>query len=149
MATTTPMIVTLDLTKSETQLERDEGYRQHPYRDSKGILTIGIGFNLEADGLSLDESRLVLKYRLWKRYLALITALPWVKYLDDARQGVLLNMAYNMGVTDVLTFRTLLPLIQAGQWDKAADDMASTEWHKEVGARAVRLEQQMRTGVWQ
>ena len=31
----------------EADLERDEGYRQFPYTDSVGKLTIGIGFNLE------------------------------------------------------------------------------------------------------
>lgn len=168
---TTAQIVTIDLARSCEQLQRDEGFQQFPYIDplrkrrveqmlsAVGVtfeqfmqiarLTIGNGFNLQSDGISADESRLVLQQRVWKRYLALITALPWVKFIDEARQGVLLNMAYNMGVTDLITFTTFISLVQSGQYDKAADDMKQTAWYREVGDRAVRLEQQMRTGVWQ
>lgn len=146
---TTATIVTLDLDKTLGQLKRDEGYRQHPYRDSVGVETIGYGFNLQADGLSPDESDCVLLLRVRKRYLTLIAALPWVKSLDEARQGVLLNMAYNLGVAGLLEFRQMLGNVQAGQFNLAAADMLASKWAEQVGSRAQRLAQQMRDGAWQ
>jgi len=148
MATAAPMI-TLDLTKATEQLKRDEGFRQFPYTDTKGKMTIGYGFNLFSDGLSPEESSLVLQHRVWKRYLALIVALPWVKNLDEARQGVLLNMAYNMGVNDLFTFSQTLQHVLNGEYDAAAESMMLSLWAKEVGDRAKRLSDQMRTGEWQ
>lgn len=168
---TAATIVTVDLSKVCEQLERDEGYQQLPYVDplrklrvmnilaAAGLTfeqflqiaepTIGCGFNLASDGLTLEESRLILRTRAWRRYLALITALPWVKQLDESRQGVLLNMAYNVGVTTLETFVTFLTLVKAGSFDAAADDLKGTKWAHQVGERAVRLEQQMRSGEWQ
>jgi lysozyme len=114
-----------------------------------GIETIGYGFNLQADGLSEEESSLVLQYRTWKRYVSLIVALPWVKTLDAARQGVLLNMAYNLGVTGLLEFKLTLAAVQAQLWENAAAHMLESKWADQVGPRAQRLALQMRTGEWQ
>ena len=33
------------------ELRRDEGVRYSPYKDSKGILTVGVGHNIEASAL--------------------------------------------------------------------------------------------------
>lgn len=44
------------------QLERDEGCILHPYKDSKGIWTLGIGRNLEAEGLNESEKKLMKSF---------------------------------------------------------------------------------------
>jgi len=130
-------------------LKSDEGHRQFPYRDTRGVLTIGYGFNLESDGFVPAESAAVLALRVNRRYLELITALPWVQQLDEARQGVLLNMAYNMGVYGLQQFKCMLMALQAGDYGPAADDMLLSKWAGQVGDCAQRLATQMRTGEWQ
>jgi lysozyme len=131
------------------QLKRDEGFRAHPYRDATGALTIGYGFNLESDGLTEEEAASVLHWRVWYRYGDLIAALPWSRRLDEARQGVLLNMAYNVGVHGLLEFSVTLGHVRSGDYAAAADAMLQSKWAAQVGARSFRLAQQMRTGVWQ
>ena len=42
---------TFNLLKLKAELERDEGRRSKPYEDTEGILTIGVGWNLEERGL--------------------------------------------------------------------------------------------------
>ncbi len=130
-------------------LKGDEGYKQFPYRDPRGVLTIGYGFNLESDGLVQAEASAVLALRVNRRYLELITALPWVQQLDEVRQGVLLNMAYNLGVRGLQEFKCMLLALQAGDFGPAADDMLLSRWAGQVGDRAQRLATQMRSGVWQ
>ena len=149
MATLDPRMIPLDTAQVAAALKRDEGFRQYPYRDTRGVLTIGYGFNLHSDGLSEVESTMVLEYRVARRYLELMAALPWVKTLDEARQGVLLNMAYNLGVHGLLEFAVTLRNVQAGDYDEAAEAMRRSQWADQVGARAQRLALQMRTGVWQ
>jgi lysozyme len=130
------------------QLKRDEGLRLTPYRDTVGKLTIGIGRNLEDVGISKDEAEYLLANDLSKAKIELAQALPWVTNLDDARRGVLLNMAFNMGVKGLLKFKNTLALVKAGSYETAAQEMVKSLWAKQVGERADRLAMQMRTGDW-
>ena len=46
----------MDITKRLlSTLERDEGKRAMPYEDSVGLLTVGIGRNIQERGITLDE----------------------------------------------------------------------------------------------
>ena len=42
----------LDLPRLRSSIERHEGRRQRAYRDSEGVLTVGVGHNLEVDLLA-------------------------------------------------------------------------------------------------
>jgi len=131
------------------QLFRDEGVRLKPYRDSVGKLTIGIGRNLDDKGISATEAEMLLSDDIAEVQAKLQAALPWVYQLDDARRGVLENMAFNMGVEGLLQFHHMLGYVQTGKYDQASFEMLQSKWATEVGPRATRLAQQMRTGVWQ
>lgn len=131
------------------QLCRDEGFNPLPYKDSRGVLTIGYGINIEDGGLNEDEARLVLSYRASAVRWNLVTTLPWVGRLDAVRQDVLVNMAYNLGLHGLLKFRKMLAHAAEGQWQEAADEMLNSDWEKQVHARAHRLAVQMVTGVRQ
>ena len=130
------------------QFLRDEGLRLKPYKDSVGKLTIGIGRNLDDVGISHDEALLFLNNDIDRTEARLRTELPWYLNLDDARKGVLVNMAFNMGVDKLLAFHNTLAFVQSGQYDKAADAMLDSLWAKQVGIRAKRLAEQMRSGQW-
>ncbi len=129
-----------------SQLLADEGIRFKPYRDTVNKLTIGVGRNLEDVGLSQDEAMYLLANDIRRTYGDLINALPWVAKLDDVRQNVLTNMAFNLGITGLLGFKHTLACVQRGEWNDAADGMLQSKWARQVGARAVRLAQQMRSG---
>jgi lysozyme len=131
------------------QLKRDEGIRLHPYKDSVGKLTIGVGRNLDDVGISADEADYLLQNDLKTATSHLQSALPWALQLDDVRRAVLINMTFNMGIAGLLTFKNTLSLIQTGQYDKAADNMLESKWAEQVGPRAHRLALQMKTGTWQ
>lgn len=75
------------------------------------------------------------------------TALPWWRTLSDLRQDVLADMAFNLGVHGLMGFTTFLGLVKAADFVGAADDMLATRWASQVGSRAKRLAEQMRTGI--
>lgn len=131
------------------QITRDEGSRLKPYRDGAGKLTIGIGRNLDDKGISPAEEQMLLQDDIRDVQAGLQNALPWVYQLDEARRGVLENMAYNMGVQKLLSFRDTLSFVQRGMYEQAAHAMMQSLWATQVGPRAMRLAEQMRTGVWQ
>jgi lysozyme len=136
------------ITDIYSQLRRDEGMRPFPYTDTAGKLTIGVGRNLTDDGLLQNEIDFLLGNDVANVTEELLDRLPWFKSLDDARQGVLLNMCFNLGFPKLEEFAKFLAACAQGDWSTAADEMKNSAWAREVGDRAVRLEEQMRTGVW-
>ncbi|MEI7893654.1 MAG: glycoside hydrolase family protein [Myxococcales bacterium] len=130
-------------------IERDEGRRRNAYRDTVGIWTVGVGHARVPAGTvwTDDEIDRVLASDIADVIASLDKRLPWWRTLDDARQDVLVNMAFNLGVAGLLGFKNSLADIQAGQFESAAKRMLQSRWSKQVGARATRLAAQMRTGV--
>lgn len=149
----------------EDELKAEEGVRSFPYRDSKGILTIGVGFNLESHGYSPDQIA-TLRHVGWSEAqidAALIADVQHVKtflnghvpcyvYLGNCepiRQRVLTDMAFNLGLGKFLTFNTFLQLVSNRQYAAAAADMLRTKWAEDVGPnRAGRLSKMMATGEY-
>jgi lysozyme len=47
--------------------------------------------------------------------------------------GILVNMAFNMGIHGLMGFRNNLRLIEAGRWKDAAKEMLNSKWATQVG----------------
>ena len=71
---------------------------------------------------------------------------PWIARLDPVRRRVMHNMAFNLGPAWPSKWPNTIRVIRAGQWESAAKAMLSSLWAKQVGDRARRLAEQMRTG---
>lgn len=136
----------MDTAKLIKELRRDEGVRLKPYRDSVGKLTVGIGRNLDDVGISDAEADFLLANDIARSVADLDRALPWWRTLDEVRQRVLANMAFNVGITKLLTFKNTLRMVKNAEYGAAAEAMKASLWHRQVGPRAVRLEQMMRDG---
>ncbi len=130
------------------QLRRDEGLRLHPYQDTVGKTTIGYGRNLTDKGISEREADFLLANDVKDFSELLDSHLPWFQAIDSVRQGAIVNMAFNMGFKHLEEFPAMLGAVAQGDWEKAAMEMLDSKWRQEVGARAVRLAQQMHTGIW-
>lgn len=132
----------IDVMRAE--LVRDEGLSLRLYKDTVGKLTIGIGRNLDDVGISKDEAYLMLDNDIQRTSDSLDKNLPWWKTLDEVRQRVILNMAFNMGINSLLGFKNTLAAIQAGRYNDAADGMLDSKWAQQTGQRAQRLADMMR-----
>ena len=137
----------MDLALLEAELIRDEGTRLHPYVDSVGKVTIGVGRNLTDVGISVDESALLLAHDIEDACHDLDVHLPWWRNLDEVRQRVMVNMCFNLGIGKLLGFPNTLSLIEAGKYAEAAVALKTSLWHRQVGPRAVRLEAMLETGA--
>lgn len=135
------------------QLRGDEGERPCVYPDHLGYMTIGVGRLVDARkpgaGLRPSEMAFMLNNDIDDRIEALTRKLPWFQDLDDARRGVLLNMAFQLGTDGLLKFVNTLKLIEDGKYDLAAHAMLQSLWAKQTPERAARMAQQMLSGQWQ
>ena len=157
-------------------LARHEGYMPHPYKDSEGILTVGIGFNLERPnagallkrhGIDISDvtsgRRKITRDEAWAlAHSDLQTAISDARALfpnfDTAPQGVqevLVNMSFNMGKARLSGFKKLRAAVAAGDWAAASREMLDSKWAAQVGKgdhkdgqpqRAKELAGQMRRG---
>lgn len=137
------------ITNLSDQLIRDEGLRLHPYRDTVGKLTIGIGRNLDDRGITLVEADFLLTNDIKDATASLEANFPWVMDLDGARKGVLLNLTFNLGVRGLAQFVNFLTAMKSGDWAAAKAELLNSAADHEEPERIARLALQIATGVWQ
>jgi len=130
-----------------SQIERDEGKRDKPYRDTEGLLTIGIGRNLDQKGLSEQEIQMLFRRDLAdaERDAIAYAGNGWAA-LSDRRKAVLVNMAFNLGYSRLAGFKNLQDAIKRADYESAAYQMKSSKWYLQVGERAERLVKAMKEG---
>lgn len=157
----------------EDQLVLHEGLRLEPYICPAGYWTIGVGRNLESKGLTGAEQKFIfgrddyskqevielLKKRGITKDEALfllandiddavadLRSFVWYEDLDPIRKKVVIDMRYNLGPTRFRQFRRMIAALAAGDYMRAADEMVDSAWYHQVGTRARRLVEMMRTG---
>lgn len=110
----------------------EEGVRTDPYDDATGLtvrapvgkLSWGYGFNLTAIGD--NELFDVIERFLVGKIEAQLLSFPWYYQINDARQSVLLDIAYNAGVHGLLGYPNMLAALKAGDWAEAAAQCTTT-----------------------
>lgn len=141
-------------------LKIHEGLRLSPYRDTVGKLTIGYGHNLEAKPLYWLKTTVPIPKKVAELILdmdvddalhSLDVYIPWWRQLDDVREQVLAEMAFNMGVDDnpkngLDSFTNTLRAIREGRWEDAKEGMIHSKWAGQVHSRALDLANMMLTG---
>ena len=130
------------------QLKIHEGVKLKPYKCTAGKLTIGVGKNIEDNGITLEEAEYLLQNDIAEARSQLLHAFPWVGELNDARISAMINFTFNVGIGTVKKFENTLSYMQSGEWDKAADEMMDSRWARQVGNRAIEVTEQIRTGKW-
>lgn len=133
--------------KLRKQLVRHEGLRCKPYRDLGGVLTIGIGRNLDQVGLSEEECYYLLDNDIMRCVRELTCTYVWFKDLDAMRQRVWVDLAFNLGMSKLALFKKALAAMNAGDYDTAASELLDSQWSRQVGKRATWLCQALTTGV--
>lgn len=153
----------------ERQLILHEGFRNAPYVDTENNWTIGVGYNITgrgwaflnkavgrfvtpADGMTekalLLNSEVMLLLRADIARVEAEVKASWPPYeaLNDARQRVCLDMAFNLGLVGAGRFHKAIAAMARRDWTAAAMEMFSSKWAKQVGKRAERLSHMVLTG---
>lgn len=134
----------------EKLLIKEEGLRLKPYKCPAGFLTIGVGRNLDANGISIDEAMSMLRSDI--DYAKLVAEVEFGKTffeLSCARQAVVVSMIFQMGKVGFLKFTNTIRLIKDQKFEEAASQMLKSKWaKKDSPLRAKRHAETMRTGEW-
>lgn len=128
------------------RIRKHEGCVTVPYYDSEGIMTVGIGRNLQAVPFSQDEIELMFSNDLRRARAGAKTFECYVD-LDPMRQGVLTEMVFQMGVNGVSKFKKFLIAANNHDWATAAEEMLDSKWAKQTPERAKSLAKLFLRGV--
>ncbi|WP_192711435.1 glycoside hydrolase family protein [Methylobacterium sp. OAE515] len=140
------------------------------YRDSKGIATIGYGFNLEAGAYGVlrsvttkSASDLIAKSAflteaeaqsllLLSEYVALKGVRTFFRRFDTVdlpRKVVLTSMVYQMGQSSFGKFHRLIEAVKVQDWNGAVVSMENSKWSRiDSPLRARRMTVAMRSGLF-
>ena len=136
------------------ELRRDEGVRYSPYKDSKGIWTVGVGHNMEASALPatwacpLSDAQVdqLLSDDIMHVLSGLDRYFGWWRNMSYARQRAIVNFVFNVGIGTALQFTTSMKHIERGEYAAAADSMLANRWARQVGDRSKRVTELIRNG---
>jgi lysozyme len=137
-------------------IETHEGRRVNAYVDSRGIPTIGVGFNLTRPDAKDKIAAVGLSYEAVCRGTVSLTDAQIDALLDldiaAARAGarrcvqgfdtlplqaqpVIIDMVFSLGVGGFSTFREMIAAVERRDWT-AAEEMRDSIWYHQVGRRA-------------
>ena len=125
-----------------------EGKRNKLYQDSLGIATIGIGHNIQDRGLSDAAIDFIFREDLQQAErdaIAWLGADAWAK-LDDVRKAALIDFSFNLGAKTLAEFKVTREALRSGGYGPAAHYMTQSRWAEQVGKRAQRITEMIRTG---
>ena len=129
-----------------------EGVKSHAYQCTAGKWTIGVGRNIDEEGglgLSEEEINVLLINDVERVKNELTTAYFWFPALDEVRQAAMIDMCFNLGLSRLRGFVKAIEAMSRQQYDNAADEFLDSRWASQVGQRAIRVTDMIRTGEYQ
>lgn len=116
----------------------DEGKKDKPYKDSKGLWTIGIGHLIGNSLTELRLSRQVIEL-IFQEDLAIaisdarfVVGEAFFEALLPARKIALISMLYTLGRHKFLMFDETIEAIKEYNWDKVASNILKAKWASDV-----------------
>lgn len=146
----------MNYARLESRVCLDEGYKSMPYLDTVGVPTIGYGttailgepVTMDHPAITESVARQILRQDLYAACMDAQSLIGRFDDLDQVRQEVMANMAYNLGKTRLSGFIKLLAALNNLDYEAAAREMESSKWYEQVKVRAWRLAAAMRAGEW-
>lgn len=136
----------MDTDKLKATIREAEGLRLSPYEDTTGHLSIGYGYNLSTNGISEAIADWLLNDALVEAREGLEMQWPPFQSLDDVRQRVLVEMAYNLGLQGVIHFRKMLHALTIQDWKNAAAELLNSQAAVQLPSRYHRLSIMLESG---
>ena len=134
------------------KIKENEGFSNKVYEDTLGYSTVGYGFllaALTADELALNGGKYepmsketadkILELKLQKLTAAVFATFDWLKEKPQNVQEVVIEMAYQLGVSKVKKFVTTMHYIRTGEYEAAYQSGMSSLWAKQTPNRAKKV----------
>lgn len=131
-------------------LTLNEGFRNKPYKDSRGFWTVGIGHLITTEkdlpeewknaNLTDDEVKALFKED-YNKHLNEAKKLPMYEKLNEEGKLALLDLTFNMGTTrfNEDKWPKFFSALENKDLETAAQELENSKWFNQVGNRAPRV----------
>ena len=109
-------------------LIKNEGLVCQPYHCSAGKLTIGVGRNLDANGISEDEAMYLLENDIQRVIDSLDKNWSVWRQLPIPCQEVVIDCTFQMGITGWMNFRRTRALMEMGAYLEASEEILRSKY---------------------
>jgi len=123
-------------------IKQHEGFRATFYKDGSNRYSIGYGTHLP---LTRAEAELLLTHRL-AIVATKLKQYSWYTKQNYTRRVVLVDMAYNLGISRLLKFKTMIWCLQNNYYHAAANAMRNSLWCRQTKNRCKTLSKMMWRG---
>ena len=134
------------LTPLQALLIKHEGMKLKPYVCTAGKTSIGVGRNLDDNGITEAEAMAMLDRDIAVTVSALRDEFLWFADLDRTRKDAVISLGFNMGVRKLGTFKKFIAAMVAQQYETAAAEILDSTYATQVGQRAIELAAMIRSG---
>lgn len=133
----------IDKDRLVDQLLRHEGLKLQPYRCSEGKLTIGVGRNLDDNGITEKEAVFMLENDLAWCMGECHKNFTWFNKADPLIKEAVMNLVFNMGITRFLGFKKTIAFLEAGKYELAGTELLNSLYAEQVPKRAQEIANQI------
>ena len=109
-------------------LIKNEGLVCQPYHCSAGKLTIGVGRNLESNGITEDEAMYLLENDIQRVLDNLDKNWSVFRTFPPLAQEVCIDCTFQMGITGWMNFRRTRALMEMGAWLEASEEILRSKY---------------------
>lgn len=139
----------MDLRAIRETIKHDEGEVLHAYQDHLGYWTIGYGRLIDerrGGGISRKEAEYLLDNDIMRVVDELAKRTGLLEHPEPV-QHALVNMAFQLGVNGLLSFRKMWAHLANRDYDAAADEALDSRWAQQTPQRAERVTDLMRSAA--
>jgi GH24 family phage-related lysozyme (muramidase) len=139
---------------AKPMIERHEGRRNRPYKDSKGLWTVGVG-HLIGDGKTLppemnrdfsDKEVDDIFAKDYEHHEKAAKRIPGYEKVSGPGQASLIDLTFNMGPSWYKKWPTFTEQIKNGDIEGASSNLEGSAWYKQVGRRGPDVVNTLRSG---
>ena len=160
----------IDLDATKKMIIQHEGKVNFPYKDSKGLWTIGVG-HLIGNGKTLpaeydawknnggpydknnnkspamtDEQVMALFEKDFESHKKMAEKTPGWNLANESGQAAMIDLAYNLGGSWYKSWKDTSAALESGDFEKAANGLKNSKWYEQVKGRAVKIVDMIRNG---
>jgi len=135
----------MQIERLKDQLKIHEGVVLKPYKCSANKLTLGIGRNIEDNGISMEEAESMLANDIDDCIVDLKRNIGFFDDLPETIQEVMVNLCFNIGINKLLNFKKTIGLLRDSKYLEAANEILDSKWSKQVGQRSHDLADMIRS----